>query len=240
MNIGGLFKAVINPATLLQVAMGPAGWASIAVRAIGAAVGQQVIQQLGQKLGLPQGMISLAQNAFATATGTQAGGLSPRNVISDLAQQFALSPRVQGQLQRQADSLESVVMQMGLDQVKQATERAETDRKQKGGASTAGASEVLGELGISGGWLVAFAAAMGEVMDKKANDIMKVAGAINEEGSTKLDAKDVNGLTNRNSKLQVLSSTMQGLSQELNTLSQAVSTALKSSGEAQQTLARKQ
>jgi hypothetical protein len=57
----GITSSLINPVSLAQLAMGPAGWASLAMRTIGAAIAKEVIQQLGQQLGLPQGVINMAR-----------------------------------------------------------------------------------------------------------------------------------------------------------------------------------
>jgi hypothetical protein len=98
--LGGIVKSFINPATLMSLAMGPAGWASLAVRTIGSAVGQAVLQQLGQQLGLPQSMISAAQHSLATATGTQNGTQSVPEAVNQLAAQWNLSPAQTGEFAR--------------------------------------------------------------------------------------------------------------------------------------------
>lgn len=96
--------AFTNPATLLQLATGPAGWASLAMRTIGTAIIQQAIQQVGQQLGLPSSMINLAQQAFSASSGTSdLGQQTTKQAISTLAKQFNLSPTQEGQLGRQAN-----------------------------------------------------------------------------------------------------------------------------------------
>ena len=72
-NIGGMLKSVINPMTLAQLAMGPAGWASIAMKAVMSQVVQQVIQNIGEKLGLPQGIIDTAKTFAAQRMGDTGG-----------------------------------------------------------------------------------------------------------------------------------------------------------------------
>lgn len=117
--LNGIMKAVINPATLAQLAMGPAGWASIAMKAVISAVAQQVIQKLGQELGLPQGVIDLAQSAFSQASGLPSTGGGITQAVEDLGQAFGASPLEIGQATRQAndvaDQLVSSVLKRARD-----------------------------------------------------------------------------------------------------------------------------
>jgi putative effector of murein hydrolase len=76
--LGGIMKSLVNPMSLMQLAMGPAGWASLAMKTIGSQIAMQVIQKLGQQLGLPQPMIDMAQAAFANASGQP--GLARQNI----------------------------------------------------------------------------------------------------------------------------------------------------------------
>jgi len=153
MNPLGFLKSMVNPITIMQLAMGPAGWASIVIKAAVSAVGQQVIQQLGEKLGLPQPVIDVAKGALASATGTQ--GL-PNNIgglVQMLAQQNNLSPVQQGNLQR---TLEGI-----LDQITTATA---TSREFKEAQATGGKS-----------WLMAIAEALGRTADKLATEMDQMA-----------------------------------------------------------------
>jgi hypothetical protein len=234
MNIGGLFKSLINPATLMQLAMGPAGWASIALKSIMTAVGSQLIQQLGQRLGLPQSVISMAQTAFSGAMGGSGG--VPRSIseaVSQFAQQGGLSASDEGSLIRASDmTIKGLLKKMEAE----AEAAVEAAKEKKNG----GKVSVAEELNIKGGFLVALAEAIGKVMDQKSDDIVKLANQMNSDGQ-KVRGKKLESGDNiaESSRLQQQSSLLQGLSQELNTLSQALSTSLKAIGEGQQTLARK-
>ena len=99
-GLGGLFSSVINPASLVMMAT-PAGWASLAVKTLVSAIGEQLIQQLGQQLGLPQSMIDVAQGAFAGAMGDTAG--VQRNLeeaVQAFTQGMGFTPTQQGEFQR--------------------------------------------------------------------------------------------------------------------------------------------
>ncbi len=148
-DIGGLLKSVLNPATIAQLAMGPAGWASIAIKAVVSAVGKEVIQQLGQQLGLPQSVINMAQSAFTAASGTQGMPSS----IGDLARQFNLSPMQQGQLQRTVDQITGDM------------------------ATSLSTSKEFKEAKMSGGksWLMAIAEALGKTADKLSNEMQAMS-----------------------------------------------------------------
>jgi hypothetical protein len=103
--LGGIFKALVNPASLVQLAMGPAGWAQIAMKAVMQAVVQQVIQKVGQELGFPQPIIDGAKNL----AGQQMGGTGDLRAYGNTESAIATnilsqaSPSAQGQIQRDAD-----------------------------------------------------------------------------------------------------------------------------------------
>ena len=161
--LGGILKSVINPATLMQLAMGPAGWASIAMKAVISAVGQQVIQQLGQQLGLPQSIISLAQNAFSAASGGQGAPSS----IPQLAAQFGLSAMQEGQLQRSVDNaVNDMVSSLG------------EGKDFKEAKSTGGKS-----------WIMAIAEALGKQADKLAKEMDDMSAKLGS-GDEKSRASD--------------------------------------------------
>jgi hypothetical protein len=187
-------------------------------------------------------MIAMAQQAFGQASGLSAvGNRSVAETVGGFAAEAGASAVEQGAMTRQATSIADVITQMGVDGIRNQAERARAERERQTGVSEGGgdAAATLASLNISGGFLVAFAAAMGQVMGKKQDDMMKVSKAINDEGNTKIDPKNVDALTARNSKIQTLSSVLSGLGQEMSSLSNAVNNALKSAGEAQSTFARK-
>jgi uncharacterized protein YjbJ (UPF0337 family) len=229
-NVGGLFKSLINPMNLMQLAMGPAGWASLAMKTIGTAIAQQVIQQLGQKLGLPQGIINLAQQAFSAATGNPGGGVqSIADAVSSFAQQAGLSPQSEGQLMR-----ESQEAALRLQTAIQKSNVGAGDEAEEGGSKS---------------FLVAIAKALGKVMDQKAlqmkglaDDIAAMtsdtrAGYINGvNGNAKDSAGAVSAET---TKISSKSTLLQAYSQELSMISNAASNVIKTIGEANVTTARK-
>ncbi|MEQ1540112.1 MAG: hypothetical protein ABL928_14385 [Sphingorhabdus sp.] len=162
-NIGGMFKSLVNPMTLVQLAMGPAGWASIAAKAVMSAIGQQAIQALGEKLGLPQSMIDGAQAAFCSACGDQAGvQRNIREAVQSVGQDFDLSPADQGNLQRTAENALNKLVS-GL------SESEEFKQAKASGGKT------------SGSWLMALATVMGEKLNAKAAEVQTLAGQITDK-----------------------------------------------------------
>jgi hypothetical protein len=161
--LSGILRAVVNPTTLFQLAMGPAGWASIAMRAVVSAVAQQVIQKLGQQLGLPQSIINMAQTAFSAASGGQ--GL-PRTIPA-LAQQFGLSAMQQGEMERTVSDITNNLAN-SLSQSKEFKEA-----KASGGKS----------------WLMAIAEALGKQADKLANEMQAMSDKLGS-GSKESQASD--------------------------------------------------
>lgn len=209
--LGGIMRSVVNPMSIAQLAMGPAGWASLAMRSIASSIGQQVLQTIGQQLGLPQSVISLAQNGFAAATGTQGGATNFKDAIADLAQDYGLSALEQGSLNRSADEayrnlLSSIVES---DEFKAARSGA------KGGA----AGESI---------FMKIARILGEAADEKLKDMSSLADQI---GNTK-DGTKTNEITSLTGK-------MQARGQEFGILSNAMTNVLKSIGEGVSTIARK-
>jgi predicted ribosome quality control (RQC) complex YloA/Tae2 family protein len=231
-NLGGIFKSLVNPATLLQLAAGPAGWASLAMRTIGTAIAQQVIQQLGQKLGLPSSVINMAQQAFSAASGTgDIAQQTVRQAVSSVAQQLNLSPQQEGQLQRSADQA-TASMNKILEQFMKKL-------------SNGGKEEAQGER--SGSVLMRIAQALGELMDDKMQQLATKADELGRLGTDKSltingkDAGAAKGTFNAEGqgKFGKLSAEVQALGQELSYLSQAISQTIKSIGEAASTVARK-
>lgn len=234
--LGGVFKSLVNPATLLQLATGPAGWASLAMRTIGTAIAQQVIQQLGQKLGLPSSVINMAQQAFSATSGTgDLGQQTIREAVSNFAKQVNLSPRQQGQVERAANNAVDQLMQTALADAKKFAGKGEKEAAAEGG---------------KGGFLRAIAMALGQAADAKMNEMSELAGKISAQASANnnlvngLNGKDPNGnqsaqLQNNSTQLGSLNSMFQAVSQELSILQNVISNSLKTIGEAQSTVARK-
>ena len=186
--LGGILKSVINPATLIQLAMGPAGWASLATKMLVSAVAQQVIQQLGQQLGLPQSIINMAQTAFSAASGTQGMPSTISDAVSQLAEQFNLSPSQQGEVQREAQTSTRRL----VDQLMESEEFKSARSGAKSGDSI----------------LMRIAIALGKLADDKMGKMDKLATQI---GATK-DGKEQNKITEQGARLQALGQEMSILS----------------------------
>lgn len=152
MNIGGLLSSVVNPANIALAMTGPGGWAMIAAKTIGSAIGQQVIQALGDQLGLPQSITNLAKHAFAAASGTQGMPDTIRGAVAELAEQYGLSPAQQGQLQRAANEDAGTLFNKLSEAAK--------DGEQQAKAKSKGRS-----------WLQVIADSMGNALDAKVKDI---------------------------------------------------------------------
>ena len=163
-SLGGI---ATNPLSLAQLAMGPAGWASLAARTLMSAIGQQVIQQLGEKLGLPQSTIGMAQGAFCASMGDKAGvRQNVQEAIGGLAEQFNASPAEQGQASREVDdAINRMVSGMADGE----------DAK----AARAGGKGAKGTSGQS--WLMALAEALGKKLDKQAAEMSKMADQITDK-----------------------------------------------------------
>ncbi|WP_375404673.1 hypothetical protein [uncultured Sphingomonas sp.] len=187
---GGIQRALTNPATLMQLATGPSGWASLALKTLGTAIGQQLIQQLGQQLGLPQSVISMAQNSYAAATGSQGGPRAIMDAGSQLGQQFNLSPTQQGQLERAAitDLNNMYSGLIGSDEFK--------------AASSGGSGK---------GFLERIAVALGKALDAKMNKAASLADQIGKQGNS-----DQSQLGELNGKMAAVSQEISILSNALN------------------------
>lgn len=199
--LGGLTSSFINPMNLAMLATGPAGWAALAAKTLMSAIGQQIIQQLGQQLGLPQSTIDLAQGAFAGAMGDTRGATQNLNeAVQNFGEMFNASPLQIGDAQRE---LEDIIGRMAssLAEGKDAKEA-----KASGGAKS---------------WIMALAEALGKKLDKKADEVAKLADDINDKKpstTTKFGAA----------------------SQEFSVLMNAANTAIKTLGEAVSSMSRKQ
>ncbi|MGB7418508.1 MAG: hypothetical protein WA918_04965 [Erythrobacter sp.] len=217
MPIGGIFNAVNPLSSLALVAAGPAGWMALATKTMLSAVGQQVIQRIGQQLGLPQGVIDLAQSQFASNIGDNRGArLNIREAASALADQFNLTPRQEGELRRAGDSMMDNLNRMLMDRMRESGDQ-ESQAAQSGGA---------GQKSL----LMKIAVAMGQLLDRKMTEMGGLTDDIGRLGT----------INNSNqSKLGELTGKLQGLGQEVNMLSNAMTNTIKSIGEANTTIARK-
>jgi hypothetical protein len=190
--LSGILKSVINPATLMQLAMGPAGWASLALKTIGTAIMQQVIQQVGQQLGLPPAVINMAQQAFSAASGQPFNPQSVAGAVEQFGQMMGANPTEIGDAQRGAND---VVKQLVDSVLKQARDGGGED-----GPST-GESR-----------LVKLAKAMGKLLDKKMDKIIEVG--------EKMDGAKKQG--SLSAEMQALSQEMSMISNALNNMIKSI------------------
>ncbi len=212
--INGLVRSVVNPATIAQLAMGPGGWAALAARTIGTAIAQEVIKSVGQQLGLPPAAISLAQNAFAAASGTEGFPRSLRDAVSQVAQQGGFSPQQQGALLRDSFDGAQWLAKSVLDKM------VNGDNGEGGG--------VRGGRRRGESFLMALARVMGQAIDGKMDKLMSTAKSLDQANQS-----------GDKSHVSEMSAKIQALSQEVSMLSNALNNSIKSLGEASTTLARK-
>jgi hypothetical protein len=190
--LSGIMKSIINPATLMQLVMGPAGWASLALKTIGTAIMQQVIQQVGQQLGLPPAVINMAQQAFSAASGQPFNPQSVAGAVEQFGQMMGANPTEIGDAQRGAND---VVKQLVDSVLKQARDGGGED-----GPST-GESR-----------LVKLAKAMGKLLDKKMDKIIEVG--------EKMDGAKKQG--SLSAEMQALSQEMSMISNALNNMIKSI------------------
>jgi len=167
--LSGLTRSLVNPISLASLAMGPAGWASLAVRTLGTAIGKEVLQQLGQQLGLPQSAINLVQDGFSMATGSVGGPATIAEAVASLAQNFDLSPSQQGELQRAGQQDVQNMYQMLSEAAQSGKEKAESQ----------------GSNGKGRSWLQVIADSMAEVIDNKVDEVDRLAQSLDKQGQNK-------------------------------------------------------
>ncbi|MBV7256945.1 hypothetical protein KCG44_09140 [Pacificimonas sp. WHA3] len=248
------FGSIVNFAAQAALGIATGGTsmlATMAMQQIVSAIGQQVIQQLGQQLGLPQSIIDTAQGAFAGALGdTQGATQNYQEAISGFAEQFGMSPMDEGNILRAADSLYSKLDEV-LQEFMQSNARGGRAASQGQGAGGAGeggvqaADGLVADVTAEGGFLVKLAALLGEVLDKKMEQMGNLAESINQIGEDQssfgeVDEGNMAEFDSMKTDLMSKSALLQGVAQELKVLNEALTTALKSIGEAQQASARKQ
>ncbi|WP_379553671.1 hypothetical protein [Qipengyuania sp. DGS5-3] len=209
-GLGGLARSLVNPVSLMQIAMGPAGWASLAMRTIGAQIGMNAIQQLGQRLGLPQPMIDMAQASFAQSAGMP--GLARQNIaeaVNGMADQFNLSPRDTAQLTSAATTDVNEIIEKFAEAIKQGERESESASRRGKGRS----------------WLQVIADSMAKVLDQKVEDMDRLAQKLDKQGKNKSVS---------------LSTDLQVAGQEFSFLMNTTSTVIKTIGEGLSAMARKQ
>lgn len=231
--VGGLIRSVVNPATIGQLMMGPAGWASLAMRAVIQQVAAQVIQQVGQRLGLPQAAIGAAQLAFSQAagfSGANVPGISPNgidgralgNFLTGKGLSFTEAASFVRDLQAQAQKAQTAELKQSvqdfIDQINRDGENKKLNR------------DIDKVMSGKGSLLMKLATALGMLADKKMNDMADKTKELGKFGE----------ITGKNQgKYGELTGQIQALGQEMSMISNAMSNVIKTVGEAATTIARK-
>ncbi|MFM9829119.1 MAG: hypothetical protein ACKVOB_10325 [Sphingomonas sp.] len=240
-GIGGFnFQSLVSLGAQAALAASTGG-ASVAAQAIAkqlvSAIVSQVLQNVGQKLGLPQSVIDGAQAAFSAAAGNPAGVQKNVNqIVSDFSRQAQLSPSQQGDLQRAVDKSASAIE----GALSQSLQRASADAQEQ-------ASKAKGRK--AGNFLEAIALALGDALDQKFDQALKLANDIAEQtqsnsefaNSLGSEAKsgDVVKANAAQSKLGGTTALFQSVNQEIGILQNVIKTALDAIGGAQSTIARR-
>ncbi|NLS25187.1 hypothetical protein S2M10_01500 [Sphingomonas sp. S2M10] len=207
--LSGLTRSLVNPISLASLAMGPAGWASLAVRTLGAAIGQQVLQQLGEKLGLPQGMIDIAKSTFSTAIGGAPGSIA--DAVSTVGSGI-FSPAEQGAMAREMSNQADSIAEKLFTASREGSDRAKTDSSREG------------KIG-SGNWLRAIAEVMAQSMDGKIEEMQSLAQTYDSQSKSNKSTKTMTDL--------------QVATQEFSYIMQSTTNMIKTIGEGLSTMARK-
>lgn len=215
MPFNRIMGSVVNPINLAQIAMGPAGWASLALRTIGSQIAMNAIQQLGQQLGLPQWSIDMVQANFASSIGMP--GLARQEInqaVRGVADQFNLSPRDEAGLQQAAQFDVRDFMQ----QMERAIERGRTAGEGRSRSAAAGGGSILEII----------AEAMISAMHNKVGEMQDLARQMDnvKHQKGKTDSVEIN------TKLQVAT-------QEFSMMMNATNNMIKTIGEGLSTMARK-
>lgn len=207
--LGGLTRSLVNPISLASLAMGPAGWASLAVRTLGAAIGQQVLQQLGEKLGLPQGMIDIAKSSFSASIGGAPSSIA--DAVSTVGY-GVLSPSEQGAMTREMSQQAENIAENLFAASREGSDRAKTEGSREGRAG-------------SGNWLRAIAEVMAQSMDAKIDEMQSLAQTYDSQSKNNKSTKTMTDL--------------QVATQEFSYLMQSTTNMIKTIGEGLSTMARK-
>jgi hypothetical protein len=218
-------------------AAGPAAMQMIA-KQIATELAKQLIQVIGEKLNLPQPFIDLAKNALSASQGN-AGGVGQS--VGQYAQAGGLQ-LTEMDMAQYARDLQGSISGMAGDAIKQmASEGFESAFGEIfGNDNDAGdiqkqLSESVLKKARDGGGDEEFQAAM-----KGGSRLLKLAMIMGRLLDSKMDKMIETGEKMDKAKKQgSLSAQMQALGQELSMISNALSSTIKSIGEANTTLARK-
>lgn len=238
--LGGVFRSLVNPINLLQLAAGPAGWASLAMRAVVTNIAQSVIQRIGQQLGIPQPFIDTAQQMIGNRMGNPFQQFGGDGSLRSIADAFGMSSRTLGAIERSADTISRMLTDNILREMGDQAGAIERRAGSRGDSARGGGSR---------SFLMAIAEALGAAADDKMNQMYGLAQQIKDQTASntqfveglgsKPSAGDQLRASNNQTKLGTLNSQFQAVSQELSILQNVISTSLKTIGEAQSTVARK-
>ena len=205
-----------NPISLLATSMlGPIGGvvAQLAQQVF-SQMGQQILQQFGDKLGLPQGIIDMAQSQFAGSIGDFQGAAS--NVDEALDQFGAGVGASPFDIAQAQNGVQQMMMQF-IEEMSQSEEFK--DAKASGGKGKVAGSSA-GSTGAPG-WLMAMAQALGEELDRLGQDMQSRAESLKGDDAS-------------------ASAEFGVVSQQFSMLMNATNNAIKTIGEAMSNTARKQ
>jgi hypothetical protein len=198
--MGISFNSIMNPTNVALAMTGPTGWAAIAAKTLMSSVGNQLIQNLGQDLGLPQSVISMAQGAFSAYMGDEQGAAQD---VTSAAQNFAQT--------------------MGASPVDQGNFSSDINKALGNASASIAGGEEMKEAragGKGGSWLMALAEALGQKLDKMADDMNSMASQISDDKPS-------------------LTTLFSAKSQEFGILMNAATTAIKTIGDGLSAAARK-
>ena len=205
-----------NPISLLATSMlGPVGGiVAQMAQQVFSQMGQQLLQQFGDKLGLPQGIIDMAQSQFAGSIGDVQGMFSNADEALDaFGQTVGASP---SDIANAQNGIQQMMMQF-IEDMSQSEEFKEAKASGgKGKGSVGGA----GSTGAPG-WLMAMAQALGEELDRLGQDMQSRAESLKGDDAS-------------------ASAEFGVVSQQFSMLMNATNNAIKTIGEAMSNTARKQ
>lgn len=158
--LSSAFRSV-NPISLVQVGLGPAGWTSMAMRMAVSQAVQAGIQQFGQGMGLPQFAIDMMQSRAAGSLGDFRGQFSNyREAMGGLNRAINASPFQAARNERMAEQTYDKVFELMGKMLKQARDEATGSSSSKGGTGK--------------NWIRALVEAMGSRLDSLAGEMSRL------------------------------------------------------------------
>ncbi len=198
-------------------------------------MGQELIQKLGAEMGLPQSAIDAAQAAFCSEIGDttgakrnhrEAGNTGFLNSLSKgevrdskqflevILNGFDASPAQRGNAERAFDGVQTMIEGL-LRDIMEEGKNSSKDKKSAGRS-----------------WIAAMAETLGKVLDKAWGEVETKIDRITEVSNK--------GKEDRGKLMPSATAEFQGAMAEFNMIMQAVTTAIKTAGEASASMTRKQ